>query len=206
MTFPEVPYGDIALFYEAYSAKLSTAMASVDREALRAAALILDGVYARGGTLYIAGNGGSAAIANTFVCDHAKLVQTDTDLKPRVISLAGNVPMMTAIANDISYDDVFVYQLQTYGRADDALVLISASGSSPNIVKAAEWARANDVDVVAFTGFDGGKMKDLATVNLHVDADNYGVIEDCHQSLMHSLAQFIRLQRMDEGLVRDRKF
>lgn len=206
MTFPDTPFADIAAFYDAYADRIAAAMASVDRTALTRAADVFTSVYRSGATLYVAGNGGSAAIANTFVCDHAKLVQTDTALKPRVVSLAGNTPMMTAIANDISYDDVFVYQLQTYWRDGDALVLISASGSSPNVVKAAEWARAHGMPVVGFTGFAGGRLKELATVSLHVDADNYGVIEDTHQSLMHALAQYIRLAHMDPSVVADRKF
>lgn len=206
MTFPDDKFSDIGSFYDAYGERIQAAMASVDKGALQKAANLIDETYARGSTLYVAGNGGSAAIANTFVCDHAKLVQTDTDLKPRVFSLAGNAPMVTAIANDVSYDDVFVYQLQTYARPKDALVLISASGSSPNVVRAAEWAMENDVTVIAFTGFDGGKLRDLSTVTLHVDADNYGVIEDTHQGLMHALAQYVRLSRMDEATIKARKF
>lgn len=206
MTFPDEKFADIISFYDAYGEQVQAAMASVDRAALARAAALLDGVYAKGATLYVAGNGGSAAIADTFVADHAKLVQTDTHLKPRVVSLVGNTSMVTAIANDLAYDQVFVYQLQTYAKSGDALVLISASGSSPNVVNAAAWAKENGIDVIAFTGFDGGKLTAMTTVSLHVTADNYGVIEDVHQGLMHTLAQYIRLSHMDEATIRARKF
>jgi phosphoheptose isomerase len=135
-----------------------------------------------------------------------KGVQTDTSLVPRVVSLSTNMEMVTAIANDISYDDVFVYQLRSLARLGDVLVTISSSGDSENVARAASWARENALDVIAFTGFDGGRTARLATVNLHVDGDNYGVVEDIHQSLMHILAQYLRQARMSHGLIAGRKF
>ena len=206
MTFPDKKFEEIAAFCDAYFERVSAAHASVDRGRLAEAARLLAEAYARGATLFVCGNGGSAAIANTFVCDHAKLIQTDTDLVPRVISLSDNVPMITAIANDISYDDVFLYQLRTAARPGDVLLTVSASGDSENVVRAAQWARDNGVDVVAFTGFFGGRTADFANVSVHAEGDNYGVIEDTHQSLMHILAQYIRLSRMGEDLIAERKF
>ncbi len=206
MTFPDKKYDEIAAFSDAYFERVSAAHASVDRGRLAEAARLLAGTYERGATLFVCGNGGSAAIANTFVCDHAKLIQTDTELVPRVVSLSDNVPMITAIANDISYDDVFAYQLRTAARPGDVLLTVSASGDSENVVRAAQWARGNGLDVVAFTGFSGGRTAELANVHLHAEGDNYGVIEDTHQSLMHILAQYIRLSRMDGDLIAQRKF
>jgi len=206
MTFPDHPFSDAGSFADAYFERLATAAASVDRAALTKAAAILEAAYRGGATVYVCGNGGSAAIANTFVCDHSKLVQTDTPLTARVVSLSANVPMMTAIANDAAYDDVFVYQLQTFGRPGDVLVTVSASGDSENVVRAAAWARDNGLHVIALTGFAGGRTGGLAEVHLHVDGDNYGVIEDTHQSLMHILAQFIRQAHMPEDLVAACKF
>ena len=206
MTFPDEKYTEIAAFCDAYFERLSAAHASVDRSRLAAAARLLAGAYDRGATLFVCGNGGSAAIANSFVCDHAKLIQTDTDLVPRVVSLSDNVPMITAIANDISYDDIFLYQLRTAARPGDVLLTVSASGDSENVVRAAQWARDNELEVVAFTGFSGGRTADLANVGVHAEGDNYGVVEDTHQSLMHILAQYIRLSRMGGDLITERKF
>ena len=206
MTFPDTKYPEIGSFFDDYADHLAAAAASVDRDRLAAAAGLLDAAYQRNAAVFICGNGGSAAIANTFVCDHAKLVQTDTDLTPRVISLSANVPMISAIANDLSYDDVFLYQLRTTALRGDLVVCISASGDSENVVRAATWAGANGVEVVAFTGFSGGRMAGLAHAHVHVEADNYGIVEDMHQSLMHVLAQYIRQTRMSEALIAERKF
>jgi D-sedoheptulose 7-phosphate isomerase len=196
MTFPNEKYQDMGSFADAYFEQISTASASVDRDKLVQAADVIEKTYRQDKTLFVCGNGGSAAISGTFVCDHSKLVQTDTNLTARVVSLADNM----------SFDDIFLYQLQTLANFGDVLLTISASGDSENVVKAASWARQNKMKVIALTGFEGGRMANLATVHLHVQADNYGIIEDTHQSLMHMLAQFIRLKQMSAGLIANRKF
>lgn len=206
MTFPDTTYKTAGDFLDAYAERLQRAACSVDRALLQKAADALYALYAARGVLYVCGNGGSAAIADTFVCDHAKLVQTDTTLAPRVHSLASNGPMVTAIANDLSYADVFVYQLRTLAQPGDGLLCISASGDSENVVRAAQWAKTANLPVIAFTGFAGGRLRALADIALHVDADNYGVVEDTHQSLMHVLAQYLRLCHMDPKLIAQRKF
>ena len=206
MTFPDQPYGVIGAFADDYFDRAAGAAASVDRAALQAAADLLGATYAAGGTVFACGNGGSAAISNHLHCDHLKGAQTDTTLRPKVVSLSSTIETITAIANDISYDKVYVYQLRTLAEAGDVLITISSSGDSENIVRACGWAKENGVKTIAMTGFDGGRSAAAADINLHVDADNYGVIEDVHQSLMHILAQYVRLSRMDAGLVPERKF
>ena len=206
MTFPDDKFDAIGDFIDAYAQQVAKGFASIDRDLLAKAADILDLTYAQGGTVYVCGNGGSAAISNHFHCDHLKGVQTDTAIKPRVVSLSSTVETLTAIANDISFDEVFVYQLRTMAHAGDVLVTVSSSGDSENVVRAAKWAAGNNVGVISFTGFSGGRTAELADVHLHVDADNYGVIEDVHQSIMHVLAQFLRLKNMNAGLISERKF
>ena len=88
------------------------------------------------GTVFSCGNGGSAAIANHLQCDHLKGVRTGTDLTPRVVSLSSNIELITAISNDIGYEDVFTYQLQSQSQPGDVLIAISSSGRSPNIARA----------------------------------------------------------------------
>ena len=173
---------------------------------LRQAANILSKVYSDGGMVYSCGNGGSAAIANHLVCDHCKLVQSDTNLTPRIVSLSATIEMITAIGNDISFDEIFLYQLSSLAKPGDALITISSSGDSENIVRAARWAKKNGIWVISMTGFSGGRSANIADVNLHILADNYGIIEDVHQSLMHILAQYIRQAHMDEDLINQRKF
>ncbi len=206
MTFPEKPFKTAEAFVDAYAEQLTTALASIDRAQVAAAAELLAHAYAEKRAVFVCGNGGSAAIANHLHCDHVKGVQTDTDFRPKIISLVSVMETLTAIANDISYDDVFVYQLRTQAEPGDVLISVSSSGDSENVVRACEWATKNDLSVITLTGFQGGRSAALGDVNMHVDADNYGVIEDAHQSLMHMLAQFIRLTRMDSSLIAKRKF
>ena len=206
MTFPDQKFPDMAAYSNAYFEQLKMAADSVDRGTLSKAAALLETSYVNGATLYVCGNGGSAAISNHLLCDHLKLIRTDTDIVPRVVSLSTNIETITAIANDISYDDVFVYQLQSLGQKGDVLMTISSSGDSENVVRSATWAKENGLSVVSLTGFDGGRTANIADIHLHVSGDNYGVIEDVHQSLMHVLAQYIRQKQMDEPLIQDRKF
>jgi len=206
MPFPDKKYAEIARLCDAYFEEAARAAASVDRDALARAGSMVAGAYGAGRCVYSCGNGGSAAIANHLVCDHMKGCQTDTDLKPRVVSLSANLETLTAIANDISYDEVFAYQLRTLGRSGDVLITVSSSGDSENVVRACRAAREAGVQVIAMTGFAGGRSAGLADVNLHVQGDNYGVVEDTHQSLMHILAQFTRMAHMPEALIGERRF
>lgn len=190
--FPDRAHADCGAYADSYFALLASAAATVDRAALaRAASLLVERIEA-GGRVYSCGNGGSAAIANHLVCDHLKGIRTDTDLAPKVHSLSSTVELITAIANDIGTEEIFSFQLSSLAQEGDVLIAISSSGASPNIVRVIEEARARKVVTIAMTGFAGAPAAGLADVSLHVDAHNYGVIEDVHQSLMHILAQYIR--------------
>jgi phosphoheptose isomerase len=206
MTFPERKYSTIADYSDAYFAESVQAFASVDRSRLSEAAEILEKAYKSSNAVYACGNGGSASISNHLVCDHMKGVQTDTQLRPRVYSLSSNIEIITAIANDIAYADVFVFQLRTLASRGDVLVTVSSSGDSENVVRAAQWARDEGLSVIALTGFAGGRTAQLADVNLHVAGNNYGIIEDAHQALMHILAQYLRQSRMSTDTIHERKF
>lgn len=206
MRFPDHPYDGAGTFCTDYFAELARAAASVDPAAVARAAALLAEAFSRDATLFSCGNGGSAAIADHLVCDCAKGVQTDTDWHPRVVSLSATTSLVTAIANDIAYAEVFAWQVETFARPGDVLLTISSSGNSPNIVRAVEAARARGVASIALTGFDGGASAKLADVNLHVAVHNYGIVEDTHQSLMHILAQYLRQSRMDPALVAARTF
>jgi D-sedoheptulose 7-phosphate isomerase len=199
--FPTRHYPDASSYFDEYHGTLDRAARTIDRAAVgRAARLILD-AHARGNCIFSCGNGGSAAIANHLQCDHVKGVSTDTDLSPRVVSLASNVELLTAIANDITYDDVFSYQLRAHAMPGDVLLAISSSGRSPNILRVLRVARECGVSSIALTGFGGGDAARTADVSIHVDATNYGVVEDLHQAIMHALAQYIRQSRMTDRAI-----
>ena len=206
MTFPDNCFADCGSYADAYFAELGkAALSRRPREPVRGGRHSHPSLRRRRHGLSC-GNGGSAAIANHLVCDHCKAVQTDTALNPRIYSLSATIEIMTAVSNDLSYDEVFVYQLRSLAKPGDALITISSSGDSENIVRAASWAKENGLPVIAMTGFAGGRSARIADVDLHVVADNYGVIEDVHQSLMHILAQHVRQAHMDEETVRQRRF
>ncbi len=206
MAFPNKKYANIESYAEDYFKEINLAASSIDGSKLNEAIEILNNDYTQGSMVISCGNGGSAAIANHLVCDHCKLVRTDTDLVSRIYSLSNTVEIITAIGNDLSYDEIFEYQLKSLAKAGDVLITISSSGDSENIVRAANWAKQNNVPVISLTGFSGGRSAKIADVNLHVSAANYGVIEDVHQSIMHLLAQYIRMTHMEEELIGPRKF
>jgi D-sedoheptulose 7-phosphate isomerase len=206
MPFPDQVYSDAGHYVSAYRDEIIRAWHTLDPGAMNRAATLLNDAIRGGRTIYACGNGGSAAISGHLLCDFLKGIQTDTGLRPKIISLASHLELITAIANDISYDEVFVYQLRTLAEPGDVLMTISSSGNSENIVRAIDWARGHDVKSVAMTGFAGGRSAGMADVNLHVQAENYGVVEDIHQSLMHSLAQYLRQHAMPPGTIPQRKF
>jgi phosphoheptose isomerase len=194
--FPVAPYPSTASYFDAYADELFRAAKTIDPATLDQAAAILLEAYARDARTFSCGNGGSAAVANHMQCDHVKGVRTTTDLTPRVLSLSTNVELLTAVANDLGYENVFVYQLESQARPGDVLIAVSSSGRSPNIVRALRWARDQGLRTIALTGFDGGAAKITAEVAVHVECANYGIIEDLHQAIMHALAQHIRQSRM----------
>lgn len=206
MSFPETKFNSPIDYLNAYFEQHSLATKSVDAQQIANAISILEATYEEKNTLFVCGNGGSASIANHLACDHGKLLATDTELLPHIHSLAANVEVITAIANDISYDDVFIHQLKLAAKPKDVLMTISSSGDSENVVRAAKWAMEMGMSTIALTGFDGGRTATIANVNLHVNANNYGIIEDIHQSLMHLMGQYIRQARMATNLINERKF
>lgn len=204
--FPDRAYPDVSAFAEAYFEKVRAAQASVAGEALQRAADLLDATIAADSGVFACGNGGSAAIANHLLCDYLKGAATGTGIRPRVQTLSSDVELITAIVNDIGVEEMFALPLRSLARPRDLLIVVSSSGVSRNIVRALETAREIGMTTIAMTGFEGGEASRLADVSLHVAADNYGVVEDVHQSLMHILAQNLRLRHLstpaDLGKVR----
>jgi D-sedoheptulose 7-phosphate isomerase len=147
---------------------------------------------ARGATIFFIGNGGSAATASHFANDLA--VGTNAYDQPfRALSLTDNVAMITALGNDFGYDEIFVRQLRVLGKSNDVLVGISASGNSPNLLRAFEHAKSIGITTVAITAFDGGKMKMIADQGIHVPTGpkEYGPAEDAHMVLDHLVGAYL---------------
>lgn len=182
---------ELGQFAGAYFRAYGEAVTAIDKGALAEASRMLWSAYANDRLVFICGNGGSAGISNHGTCDQMKRPEAPGAPKPRVVSLASSPETMTMIANDYGYEEVFRYQLQGLARAGDMLITISSSGNSENIVRALEWAKENGLPTVALTGFSGGRSAKMADVNIHVPSENYGIIEDAHQSIMHIFAQYI---------------
>ena len=204
--FPVSSFATAGQYFTEYSKELARASETIDPAAMDRAAEILIEAYTSGARMFCCGNGGSASIANHMQCDHVKGIRTATDLLPHALSLSNNVELLTAIANDIGYSEVFTYQLQSQSAPGDVLVAVSSSGRSQNIVDAVAWARDNGLRTIAITGFTGGAARGIAEVAIHVDSTNYGVVEDLHQAIMHALAQFIRQSRLGADDIADLVF
>lgn len=146
--------------------------------------------HQRKNRVFVGGNGGSAAISNHLTCDFSKGCSLPT-ISPLVThSLSTNIELITAIANDVSYESIFSKQLEFMGlKPEDVVILISSSGNSPNIVSAASYAKKIGATLIGLTGFDGGTLRDVSDIKFHIPIKNYGVVEDCHQAIMHMLAQ-----------------
>jgi phosphoheptose isomerase len=190
--FPEKAYHSAGAYLAGYREALAQAWTTIDPAAFdRGAAMIAEAIRDRR-MIYACGNGGSAGISAHLLCDFLKGIQTNTPLRPRAVSLTSHLELLTAIANDIGYAEVFAYQLRTMAEPGDVLISISSSGNSENIVRAIHWARQNGMGTIAMTGFAGGRSAKLADINLHVAAENYGIVEDIHQSMVHAFAQHLR--------------
>lgn len=182
-------------FADWYKGLLSARLQDLDLGAIIDMADVLQEARREGRQVFLAGNGGSATIASFFCTDFCKTAAGEGKRPMRALSLTDNVSYLTAVANDIGYDSVFVRQLENWLESGDLVFLISGSGSSPNVVRAAEFAKAKGAKVLAMTGFDGGKLRPMADICLHVPCDQYGVIEDLHQAACHMLAFYLRQSR-----------
>jgi D-sedoheptulose 7-phosphate isomerase len=197
--FPNHIYIDAAIYLEDYFQLHSDSIKIMDKKCIASAGELLLKAVGNGKRIFSCGNGGSAAISNHLVCDYVKNVRTNTSVQPKAFSLSGSSELITAIANDFSFDDVFSYQLESLAEEGDVLIAISSSGASLNIINAIKKAKEKGLTTIAMTGFDGGSAAKLADISLHVPAHNYGVVEDIHQSLMHILSQFLRVTHFERS-------
>src|SRR5438105_2629648 len=137
--------------------------------------------------IFCFGNGGSAANSSHFATDLGKGASDKLSKRFRVLSLNDNVSWMLALGNDYSYEDVFVGQLQNYGKTGDVVIALSVSGNSPNCVKALEWSKKNGLRTVALVGAKRGRMAEIAEQAIVVKDTHYGRVEDAHMGICHML-------------------
>ncbi|MDP7024915.1 MAG: SIS domain-containing protein [Kiritimatiellia bacterium] len=177
----------------AYLDTVSKATDAVDKGVLATVMDRLELAYHEEQSVYIIGNGGSAANASHFSEDLAKgALQDEWEKRFRVHSLTDNTPFITAIGNDLGYDRIFKFQLRQFAEAGDVLIAISGSGNSPNIIEAVDWAREHDIDIISFTGFEGGKLALMSGINVHVQLIDMCQSEAVHSVLMHLIVDLLR--------------
>ena len=176
----------------AYFDLLSKSIHSLSYQDLERVSGVLVAAYERRKTVFLFGNGGSAALASHFACDLSKGTVNGSNIRFRALALTDNIPVMTAWANDSSYEDIFVEQLATFGSPEDVAFAISASGNSPNVIKALKRARESGMITAGVTGFSGGRMVSLCDACVVVPCDNMQIIEDLHVCIAHSLFTCVR--------------
>lgn len=142
--------------------------------------------------IFVIGNGGSAATASHMATDFSKGTTVASKKRIKMLSLTDNVAWMTALGNDLSYEDIYVEQLKTFLQPGDVLLSISASGNSKNLVKAVEYCNAHGGKSVSLLGFSGGKLKELSHEFIHIPNFNYGVVEDIHLVINHIVSQKLK--------------
>lgn len=187
--------GTAEQFARAYLGYLSGLLAQLDTRAIADVIEELEQARKNQCTVFVVGNGGSAATASHMANDLSVGADpADGSLPFRVLALTDNLAALTAIANDAGYDNLFIYQLRIHYRPGDMLIAISASGSSPNVVEAARWVKKRGGRVVGLVGFDGGELKRLSDVVIHAKTPKgeYGPVEDIHMIMDHLIYSWLK--------------
>ena len=174
-----------------YLARLADTVEKIDKDSIRKVIDVLLETREKGGRIFIFGNGGSAATASHYVCDFNKGVSIDLDKKFDFVCLSDNTATMMAIANDIGYDYVFSKQLEGRLRKGDVIIAISGSGNSKNVIKAVEYAKKNGNKIISLTGYNGGRLLQLADYSIHADINDMQIAEDVHMIMCHLMASTI---------------
>lgn len=179
-------------FINGYVTKLKNLLDSTDISAISRIIDLLEKTQDSRGAVYVLGNGGSSATASHMANDLNVGLKRRGIRKFNVISLADNSPVITAISNDIGYENIFYMQLEDVLKPEDLIIAISCSGNSPNITKAVKYAKEIGSQIVGCTGFDGGELKQLSDVCFHVDTPKgeYGLVEDMHMILDHIIYSY----------------
>ena len=179
MTFPEI-----------YRNELVETIGKIDTKSVDQAIDWLADARAHDRHIFICGNGGSAATSSHFVVDMLKGASWNREKRFRIMALNDQMPTLTAYANDVHYDCVFVEQLKNFAQPGDVFMAISGSGNSPNVLRAMEYANSIGCKTIALTGRDGGKLGPMAKLNIHVPNPHMGRIEDGHHIVCHMICYY----------------
>jgi len=176
-----------------YRVRLNTLLDKINVDDLEAVISAMIATFKNGNTVYVCGNGGSAATASHIQADFSFFVRYFTKFRPKVRALTDNVAMITAVGNDTSFNDIFLEQLKGHFVPGDAIICISASGNSENVIRAAQYANEHGGTSIGFIGFTGGKLKQTCSMSLYTEnpKGDYGPIEDLHMIYDHLIVNFL---------------
>ena len=179
-----------ASFPELYKADVLQAIETIELPKVSQAIDIFIQARQEGRRIFVCCNGGSASTASHFVCDMLKGASFQRDQRFRIMALTDSLPTITAYANDVGYDSVFVEQLKNFAEPGDVVMAISGSGNSPNVLKAVEYANSIGCRTIALSGRNGGKLGPMAQLNLQASHPHMGRIEDVHTIVMHMICYY----------------
>jgi D-sedoheptulose 7-phosphate isomerase len=176
----------------AYLDKIKDLLESLDAQSIEKATQLIEAAYNNENNIFIIGNGGSASTASHMANDFSKGIHTGTDKHVKALSLTDNTSLLTAISNDNGYEKVFVDQLKVFLKKNDVVIGFSASGDSTNVLNAMQYAKDHSAKTIGLVGFDGGKMKDIVDVCIHVKTPKgwYGPVEDIHMIVDHIISGY----------------
>ena len=184
-------------FSKDYLRVTNNLLASIDLDQLEKIVDLIENSSKNNHTIYVAGNGGSASTASTFVNDVGFDVykRSSNQKKIKIVSLNDNIPSLTAISNDINYDSIFRSQIEINFQLNDMFIVFSGSGNSKNLINAVEWIKKNKMGkTVGFLGFDGGKLSQICDYSIIIKSKKglYGPIEDLHLICNHIISLWLQ--------------
>jgi D-sedoheptulose 7-phosphate isomerase len=188
-----------------YIARLKDELDRIDPAELEMWSDLLFEAWEREQFVYVCGNGGSGTTATHITEDLGKsslppsALRDESRKRLKILSLADNLGWILAVGNDVGYDQIFVQQLMNYGRPGDLLIAISGSGNSPNILSAVDWANRHGLTTLGLTGYDGGKLRQMAQHGLHVPLDDMGMVESLHLAVFHWVLNDVYARINQEG-------
>ena len=186
-------------FIKGYFDYLRDILSTIDSKQLSRFVKEIDESKKNGSTIYVIGNGGSAATASHMANDFGETAfkNDDSDGAYKFLSLTDNAPLISAIANDDGYDKIFTHQLMINYRQGDKLIAITASGNYENIISAVKWVKEKGGTVIGLVGFDGGKLAELSDILIHVKTNKgeYGPVEDVHMIIDHLITTWLQRPR-----------
>lgn len=181
-------------FYDQYQKEFIETLQSLDIGMIEAIGDKIEAARSGNNQVFLIGNGGSAASASHWACDFGKGINVDGKKRLRIVSLADNHSLMSAIGNDYGYENIFLEQLKNLLSPGDLVIGLSVSGDSENVVRAFRYARQNQATVISLIGKKMGRMRQCSDLSLVIPSENYGIVEDIHMYVNHVISQYMKRQ------------